>query len=129
MKRFLIFISFLANVILIGGIAFLTVSPTGKKLLKEYGAKIVDIDKTTPDTDSEKEAEENGCGLTKEASIQGLKNTYNRYQKAIAINSVGIANYFADSYAALAEDSKKTWKDFASLMKTEGLPEALPKIG
>ena len=130
MKKFLVFISFLVNVALIGGIIFFTLTPTGKKMLKDYVAKVdtVETVDNTDDTTDTTEPEKNIWGLTKEASIADLKITYTNYQGAIEINNFRYANLFAGSYFALVEDSKKTWKDFASLMKTEGLPETLPTI-
>lgn len=129
MKKFFIFLSVLVNVVLIGGIVFFTLTPTGKNMLKDYVTKVdtVETVENTDNTDAT-EPEENAWGLTKEASITGLKTNYNSYQQAIAKNKTESANIFAINYNNFAVDSRKTWKDFASLMVAEGLPESLPII-
>ena len=85
----------------------------------------VDTGENTGDT---VEPEKNSWGMTKDASINGLKSSYNVYQKDKAKNDIEAANFDANSYNKLAEECKKTWKDFASLMKTEELPESLPIV-
>jgi hypothetical protein len=130
MKKFFIFLSVLVNVVLIGGIVFFTLTPTGKKMLKDYVTKVdtVETVDNTDNTDNSEEPETNSRGLTKEASINGLKGTYEDYKGAQTKNDVDDMNFAARTYNALAKEGRKTWKNFASLMEAEGLPESLPII-
>ena len=131
MKKFLVFISFLANVVFIGGIVFFTLIPTGKKMLKDYASTIkVDTVETVEDTKNteDTEPEKNGFGITKEVSIEKLKILYKSYQAALARNSAKGMNNSAISYNNLVDESKKCWKDFASLMEANNLPNALAEV-
>jgi len=129
MKKFIGFLTII-GVLAAASFVFFTVTPVGKNIWSNITTKVdtVETVDNTDDTGDTTEPEKNGWGLTKEASITGLKTTYDKYQRAIAINSFGNANKFAGSYANLVTESKKTWKNFASLMEAEGLPESLPII-
>jgi len=129
MKKFIGFLTII-GVLAAAAFVFFTVTPVGKDIWSNITTKVdtVETVDNTDDTTDTTEPEKNILGLTKEESITELKITYTNYQGAIDINDFKYANIFAGSYFVLAEDSKKTWKDFASLMKTEGLPESLQRI-
>ncbi len=106
------------------------ITTVGKDIWSNIATK-VDTLKTvdnTDDTDNSEEPETNDWGLTKEVSIKNLKHSYETYKEAQTRNNVNWINDAALAYNAIVEDGKETWKDFASLMEAEGLPESLPII-
>jgi hypothetical protein len=136
MKKFIKFLTKI-GVLAVVAYVFFTATPAGKNIWsagKDIWANIitkVDTVETVDNTDDAgdtTEPERNSWNLTKEGSILSLKINYKQYQSAISKNDIEEANDAANNYAIGAEDSKKTWKDFASLMEAEGLPESLPII-
>ena len=129
MKKFLIFLTII-GVITAAAFAFFTVTPVGKDIWSNITTKVdtVETVDNTDDTDNTVESETNNNGLTKEKTLDALKQIYAKYQKTKVQNKVDQTNYFANNYNCIVEDSKKTWKNFASLMEAEGLPESLPII-
>jgi hypothetical protein len=134
MKKFIGFLTKI-GVLAVVAYVFFTATPAGKNIWsagKDIWSNIitkVDTVETvdnTDDTDNTVEPEKNSIGLTKEASITGLNNCYKKYKSAEAKSNVKAM--FAEDYNALATESRKAWKDFASLMEAEGLPESLPII-
>jgi hypothetical protein len=132
MKKFIKFL-IIIGAYAAAAFAFCTVTPVGKDIWSDIITKIetlktVDNTDNTDNTDNSEEPETNSWNQTKEDSIIALKTNYKRYQNAISKNDIERANDAAIDYALTVEDSKKTWKDFASLMEAKGLPESLPII-
>jgi hypothetical protein len=136
MKKFIGFLTKI-GVLAVVAYVFFTATPAGKNIWsagKDIWANIitkVDTVETVDNTDNTgdtTEPETNSWNWTKKDSITVLKKNYREYQSAISKNDIEGANEAANSYAIIAKDSKKTWKDFASLMEAEGLPESLPII-
>jgi hypothetical protein len=132
MKKFIKFL-IIIGAYAAAAFAFFTVTPVGKDIWSDIITKIetlktVDNTDNTDNTDNSEEPETNSRGLTKEASINGLKGTYKTYKEAQTKNDVDDMNFAARTYNALVKDGRKTWKSYASLMEAEGLPESLPII-
>lgn len=132
MKKFLVFISFLANVVFIGGIVFFTLIPAGKKMLKDYAATIkVDTVETVENNNSKEEPtcldEEKFPDWDKEKTLNYLVETYASYNDSIAKNENPIiTNRVVVAYNSISVRAKDAWGE--KFLTENNLPLKLEKV-
>lgn len=130
MKKFFIFLSVLVNVVLIGGIVFFTLTPTGKNMLKDYVTK-VDTVETVENNNSEAEPtcldEKDFPDWNKEKTLNYLIETYNSYNVSVAENeSPIITNRIVIVYNSISARAKDAWGE--KFLTENNLPLKLEKV-